>query len=250
MGGFGNVLFQIVAANRLNAKIDPFLTKRNMVTALLGWQIHDPIYDNIPILQYAKLDWTNRLWNTLRLFLSRLLRTQVLGAIWYDQKKEKLFLNSNPKLFAGYFQSKLFLSNSEVHIRELAKQLIFHIKPEKSGTVLHFRWGDSIWARKYHSYYLKVIEELSISKHYFTLVTDDFNAWKAFTLKYELNYSYNLLGSMETFRLMSGATTLYIAPSTFSWWAAHLLSENDLVIIPYLLNSKLGFYGYAKKTVI
>lgn len=252
MGGIGNVLFQIVAANRVNTRIYTIFTRRNIISPLLGWQIHYPIYRNFPNLKYVKSHWANRLWNLLIIIISRLLKTQVLGTIWSEKSREIHFFNSNHRIFAGYFQSKKFLSNSEDQIRDLAKELIFHMKPEKSGIILHFRWGDSIWARYYLSYYQKDIEELSISKQHFTLVTDDFKAWKwkNLTSDKELNYSYYSLGPIDPFRLMSGATKLYITTSTFSWWASHLLPENDSVVFPQQIYHNLGYYGFAKKGVI
>lgn len=51
-GGFGNVLFQLVhylslRNNGHNPVFVDTLTKKNLITRLLGWKIHDKIYLDI-----------------------------------------------------------------------------------------------------------------------------------------------------------------------------------------------------------
>ena len=52
MGGFGNVLFQILAFNVLSKNNNStffanVLTKKNTITKFIGWTIHESLYDNL-----------------------------------------------------------------------------------------------------------------------------------------------------------------------------------------------------------
>mgnify|MGYP001971546569 CR=1 FL=1 len=52
MGGFGNVLFQILAFNVLSKNNNSIffvnvLTKKNTITKFIGWTIHESLYDNL-----------------------------------------------------------------------------------------------------------------------------------------------------------------------------------------------------------
>ena len=52
MGGFGNVLFQILASNVLSKNNNSIffvnvLTKKNIITKFIGWTIHESLYDDL-----------------------------------------------------------------------------------------------------------------------------------------------------------------------------------------------------------
>lgn len=250
LGGFGNVLFQILAVKRLNAKVNPVLTQSNMLTLILGWKIHEKLYENLTFIEYDDGNRFGQIKNTFLLLLSRLLKINIHRARWFDKSRESEILTSSVSVYSGYFQSKLFLSNSLSEIEELSLQLKKIVHPIDSGVVLHFRWGDSTWAKEYSDYYLVILDELARSRESFMVVTDDYSRWISFIGGRDLNFTYTSLTAWDSFRFLSGATKLYVAPSTFSWWAAHLLSEKDTVILPTSLNSNLGYYGRAKTRVI
>ena len=52
MGGFGNVLFQILAFNVISKNNDQvfyvkILTEKNLITKFLGWTIHERLYEDL-----------------------------------------------------------------------------------------------------------------------------------------------------------------------------------------------------------
>ena len=47
---------------------------------------------------------------------------------------------------------------------------------------------------------------------------------------------------IEDFMVLVSAKKLYCAPSTFSWWAAHSLRPDSCVILPNILDQRLGIY--------
>ena len=56
--------------------------------------------------------------------------------------------------------------------------------------------------------------------------------------------------ALNSFKVLCGASDLYVAPSTFSWWAAQTINNAGTVNMPRKLFDKLGYYGNANLNLI
>jgi hypothetical protein len=241
LGGFGNIMFQMLLVDRFykkGYKIDIIcvLIKKNWLTKLLRWTIHDDLtryilnkYPNITVRKNVK---ACDVLHLVMLNFSRIFSITFFGYTFFkDSNNIQL---SNSKHIIGYFQTEKFINDYSSEITDIA--FFFNSQyPHKNKyrtTVFHFRWGDTYWARKYQNYYLNVKKLLLKENTHIRIVTDDLHKAKEFLG--ELN-SVEFISSsnpFEDFLFLLNAETLILAPSTFSWWAANLSVKANKVIAP------------------
>lgn len=255
MGGFGNVLFQILAYRVVSKsediiKINNILTERNLVTKLLGWTIHERLYDDF-------ID-KNDINNNSNIFIiiivlilsniSKITRSQNSIATFYsvhNQLKKPYARN-----IFGYFQDKNFLEQNKDDLLLLGQEVHNKYKQNESHIVVHYRLGDSIWAREYQSYYCQIKKLVQMESETVYIATDSpKEALKFFSDcdNVKLTDSKNAL---DDFKYMVSAKKLYCAPSTFSWWAAHSLNNNSIAIMPSFFENTLGIYKNKELAII
>ena len=151
----------------------------------------------------------------------------------------------------GYFQHWRFVENvwpvikEELngllshHLRELESRKIF----DEKYIVLHIRGGDflplsEIFGVLSPSYYLEALEhvkKITSNEYRIIVVTNDDNFAKKFVQIIGIS-DFEILGSenltpWETLAIMSAATAVICANSTFSWWGGYLCMKKGGVCI-------------------
>ena len=252
-GGFGNVLFQLVHYLALknqghNPVFIDTLTKQNLITKLLGWKIHDQIYLDV----FKDLGVVVKKQSILKTALimvlgkiSQLLKTPVCSVYFFSESFKDSYLTTS-KYLIGYFQSKRYLESNQKEIQQIAKCLqkqYLSNKHRSPYVAVHYRYGDSVWAKEYENYYIAVKQNIQQNKDVIVL-TDSENRAKEFFKDLKVR-SLKVMSNTPTLDLsyMLGAEELYCAPSTFSWWASQTKSNKERVFLPYFLKNKLGFFS-------
>ena len=116
--------------------------------------------------------------------------------------------------------------------------------------VVHYRKGDSGWAKSNLNYYLTIKEMIQLESSTVIVVTDSPIDAQEFFLNLKNVQIVSSKCALEDFRIMLSASKLYCAPSTFSWWAAHSLEKNAEIIMPRILENSLGIYLDSNKLTI
>lgn len=248
-GGFGNTLFQLVAFLIMSNQIQScylvtVLTKKNLFTKLLGWKIHDNLYPdllNSMKIETRSLKFIQILTHMILGKISKVSKRSLFGVYFFpDELNTALFDNVN----FGYYQSKSFLQSNRFYVLELGKNIYHTYRNDKiklkTGIAVHIRLGDSIWAKEHYGYYEKVISILKQINKPFTVITDSIADAKILFEKFE-NVEYQCNSAKHDFSLMLSANTLFMAPSTFSYWAGVALQSYEKIYIPRYLYDKLGF---------
>lgn len=254
MGGFGNILFQILGFNVLkkqgyrNVYFINTLVERNVVTQLMKWKIHQPIYrDLISPSEFGNVSNCYALFCTLLAFFSKETKFQLGFANFYKDKY--YFTQDISRNIFSYFQDKFFLSENKNEVTHFANELSSIYRRNQSyDVVVHYRKGDSGWL--VNGYYEKVRDLLKKESNLITVVTDSprdalvfFSGINNLTISDGKN-------ALEDFSIMLSARKLYCAPSTFSWWAAHGLSYDSSAVFPRILDEKMGIYVKCKYELI
>ena len=244
MGGIGNNLFQIFLGYILEKKNYRIhyvsnLTKKNWVTKFLGWTIHDNTYRF-----FLKNDQIIESSNLLVLLgmISKKTGFNIFNVKYVKVINTSGFEKANN--FFGYFQDKLFLKKHEEEFHDFCSsihRIILSNNPLQAGkTVVHFRGGDSLWAKENLGYYLAIKKRIKYLDMV-EIISDDLDAAKIFFGKSK-NYKFSQSTSPLTdFQTIVLASNIYCAPSTFSWWAAHC-ALNAKVIAPKFLEETIGYY--------
>lgn len=251
MGGFGNVLFQILAfrvlkKNGCEAKINKILTERNFLTKTIGWSIHQPLYkDLIKETQYVKLNTFFALWIVLVANISKIFNIKLKYATFYSEKLkfEQPYANN----IFGYFQDIYFLEQNKNELIKLGQDIQNLYGSAPTNIVVHYRKGDSGWAKKYLNYYAEIRELIKKESSEVIIVTDSLEDAKDFFSNISNVEIIQSKDALDDFKILLSSKKLYGAPSTFSWWAAHSLDKNSEVILPRLFKKTLGVYIDKKK---
>lgn len=254
-GGFGNVLFQLLAQEALLKRgelvyIVPTLTQKNVFTKILKWKIHEELYRDI--IDSNKMKKYGIIKSTIIVtlaYISRHLNIRFKFATFYDT-----FLTKNEeyaKNIFGYFQHPRFLSSNKESLLQLGKVLFNKYSlNDKYPIVVHYRRGDSVWAQKHANYYHEVRLLLKEEKENVLIVTDDLLACKDY-FESIANCSFvSSKNAIDDFKYMLSAQKLICAPSTFSWWAAHSLPLDTRIIMPRFFEENLGIYLDIKRVKI
>jgi hypothetical protein len=255
MGGFGNVLFQILAFNFLSKNNSNIffikqLVEKNKVTKFLGWSIHEPLYKEL--IGSEKIVSVNFIQFILIVFcgfLSKKINRKFKFATFYKSGVE-LKGTGSENIF-GYFQHKSFLIENKTLILELAEELRSKFELEnKAKIVVHYRKGDSNWALKYSNYYDVVKTMLLKESSPIIIVTDSIDCANLFFLGIQNINIISSKNALDDFKYLISCEKLYCAPSTFSWWAAHSLEPKSEVIMSKYIFNKIGYYNETSKLII
>jgi|TARA_B110000879_G_C11036244_1_gene456933 hypothetical protein len=239
-GGFGNVMFQMLLVERFynldyNVTVVGILTKKNLLTKLLNWTIHEDITSNI-MTKYPNIIVENdiRFKHIKSLFfltLSKLFSFNFFGYLFFKKFNEIQLRNA--KQYMGYFQSEEYIKNFSNEIKQISNYISKNInEKQNSSLVFHFRWGDTDWGRKYENYYYKIRELLIIENVSIRIVTDDLTKAKAFFANIDNIQFSKSDNPFDDFLILLNAETLILAPSTFSWWAAILTTKATKIYAP------------------
>lgn len=226
-GGLGNVLFQLFEGFKLRDKIvyNTYFIQPNFFTrSILRWRIHEN--EVLPLIENIQLESKSPPVRVLfKLLFLKLRDTDVMSGRGIRIKNHVF----------GYFQdTKIDRDTRDFNefVMDLRSRLI-HLGPVlKYDNVLHFRLGDSVWAKGKVGYYLRAYD-LLIENGRLYIVTDDAAAVKCILResgRNEQDYEILTLSTLETFMVMIHAKFLAVAPSTFSWWASQLSTEAELVM--------------------
>ncbi len=238
-GGLGNQLFQLAAAKNLNVQ---------------GHEVFiDSIYNEISAYRVTEI---NEFATSLRIpvverssFSANFLRIPIVKRMYISKLRKKTIYENinfgkpiiprsklNFRLF-GYWQN-IGLANE---IRDSLSELLE--SPPIEGIALHIRRGDylseqhSLHGALDGSYYLKALAKLSQKRNDKKIVifTDSPEIVKQEEWVQLLNsskVSFNKsIEPWETLREMARYSAIVSSNSTFSWWAA-FIGENKEVIMP------------------
>lgn len=253
MGGFGNVLFQIlvykiISKNNDSIKYVNVLTEDNFITKLLGWTIHERLYDDfIPKNRIANTGMINSLFILLVSVISKVTHTKNFLATFYSSSNK--FERPYSRNIFGYFQEKDFLERHKNELLILGQELYKKYKKTDSSIVVHYRMGDSDWAREHDHYYNEVKKLVKLETEQVLIATDSPQDALSFFSECKNVQLTDSKNAMDDFIYMVNAKKLYCAPSTFSWWAAHS-AQNINVVAPVFLFDTLGMYIDKQKLVV
>ena len=247
MGGFGNVLFQLLASRvmiKKNIAVEyvNILTEKNIFTKVLNWTIHERLYnDLIPKGKIKnKIPMIKVFIIILIGLISKRLRYKNRISTFYNNFN--IFEEPYSKNIFGYFQEKTFLKENQEEILKLGKEIKNIYSQEESKIIVHYREGDSHWAKENKTYYESVRELIKCEVEKVYIATDSPKEALEFFSECPNVELTNAKNAMDDFIHMVNAKKLYCAPSTFSWWAAHALPDTAQVIVPKLLKDLLGIY--------
>lgn len=248
-GGFGNILFQLVAFLHLkktggNCKLVTVLTESNLITKTLGWKIHENSCKSVLKELNAIIEIPSKITILKDLILGRLSKffcRRILGVFFYNNMDNNL--KKNDILF-GYFLSKTFLLENKEHIRKIGKILnrVFcnNLKKLETSIVVHIRLGDSVWSKKNSKYYEEILKILQNQEEPFTVITDSIYDAKLLFKDFE-NIFFESNSPYEDFGLMLQSKIIFMAPSTFSYWVCLASESIESIYMPKMIYSKLGF---------
>jgi hypothetical protein len=248
MGGLGNNLFQLFVKYLLEQKgydvqLVVTLVKRNWLTQIARWSIHNSSYT--VFLDNKKTYDHSPLIALYALVIKKMKLHSKFVCFWRDDE----MLSKSTHLF-GYFQSKFFLENYRKEFSEFCRKTYQALNHDsKIGCVVHYRKGDSRLARIFESYYHQVYE-MTMHEDRVTVVTDSITEANEF---FKGNSNVNILcntNPIDDFGILACARRLYCAPSTFSWWAAQISIEAELIVMPMFFMEKLGNYSTVKTKLL
>ena len=255
MGGFGNVLFQILLYEILSKTNKHVfyvnkLTKKNSFTKFLGWTIHEELYnDLIDSSQFKKVNWFNAIIILLVSLYSKKLKRKNQIATFYNENI--LLKNGDSRNLFGYFQEKEFLSKNKKELLSFGNRIrILYSGSKKHPIVVHYRKGDSNLALQFSYYYEKIKDLLKKKEESIIVVTDSLDDGRDFFKDLNCTQVVCSENAIEDFKILLSAKKIYCAPSTFSWWAAHCMDHKAEVIMPNFFENNLGIYVKAKKLTI
>ena len=255
MGGFGNVLFQILAFNiisKTNKKVFYVkkLTEKNYITRFFGWTIHQRLYNDL--IEEKQFNEINNFKLSIIVFIgffSKKMNLKFKLATFYNSSIQ-IKNNTSNNVF-GYFQDKTFLKKHKKELLELGSVLkLNYANKDKNPIVVHYRKGDSNWAINFSYYYDEIKNMLKKESLPILIVTDSLICAKDFFSGLKNIEILSSSNALEDFKYLLSADKLYCAPSTFSWWAAHSLDENSEIIMPKFFTENLGIYIKSKKLTI
>lgn len=246
MSGFGNVLFQILAYRKIKSEMNSVkyinvLTEKNFITKMNNSMIHERLYDDfIDEKDIAKITLFKAMVILFfGLISKKLKKSNSISTFYSDSNQLEKPYSAN---IFGYFQYKDFLEENKNLLLELGREIFKRYKKNKSHIIVHYRMGDSGWAREYASYYDEVKKLIMNETETVYIATDSPKSALEFFSDCNNIQLTNAKSALDDFKYMVSAKKLYCAPSTFSWWAAHSLSTNSSVIMPSFFKKTIGIY--------
>lgn len=224
MGGLGNQLFQINFAKWLEGEcgadviFNNYLLKANLITRSMKWSIHEFILPSL-------IDDDLRIIEERNLMAILSSKAPLFNKYSFFSGLDFIPKESVLNLF-GYFQNANFLKQTYGSFG--LKQELLPCQP-REAVVMHLRGADMNNFRQGITYYEKVLTDFQSSQIYVvTNCNDTFFYLRRKFIKHEfVNISSS---AREDFLTCCSASTLIVAPSTFSWWAARLGVARNLVL--------------------
>ena len=243
-GGLGNQFFQMLFAIHLsklnnNVFVDTSLIENNLITEkLLRWNVHG---DFVTEIFKKKFELGRRskvlvCYDLMFLYISRSLKTRFFSHKYLHTKENKV--DNNAKIIMGYFQNMNIYSDIQLKSYLTIFENFISRQKLKNRTVIHFRGGDSNWAKEHSSYYIKVFNLVQKNNLCVDIVTDDKLRCKKLLKSYDFEYSIISKDALSDFEYLSHSTTIFTAPSTYSWWAAILNNDKKKIYMPYFFKER------------
>jgi hypothetical protein len=255
IGGFGNVLFQIVFLKKLCAEgfeinIYPIFTKNNFITKnVLRWKVHNTIYKSMfNNLRYSNKGYIFAFFAFLFFFISK-IKNRSFNKFLFTPSGSDLQENYYNSLhFMGYYQSKEFLSKNKHYVRQVISELKNHIQfLDGLITVYHFRGSDSPHLKENLMHLKSIIK----NEKKLTIITDDPDCIKKNINLFNSNSKIISDSVLNDFISLSSAKKkLYTTNSTFSWWASNLVSRDCTVYMSRKMYDNLGYYGDGSLVIV
>jgi len=224
MGGLGNQLFQVNYGLSLSARkkipvvFNTYLLRRNIITRFLRWTIHDYILDQLIEVKSKFVSKSN-----LNVIMASRLPVMQNFSSFYGVHGAP---DSDCKNIFGYFQNRSFIENAGSFINLKPGLLSSHPKYE---TVMHLRVGDLNEPGYAACYYDRLLHNIDPSKIH--VVTNRSNDLLAFQEKFTKHSFINVSDRSDyDFLTCCNADRLLVAPSTFSWWAARLGRQKEVIL--------------------
>lgn len=241
-GGFGNILFQYVGINYIQdfsqslVHVDKTLISNNFISKyIIRWNIHDDYSDLL--FKKCNIKSRNNYFGILFIYISKFLKYPFFSSVYQSTHFNKLYLNMN--FYQGYYQNISLYDKKwfNLKIKELSNVLKINSKIDRR--VLHFRGGDTVDGATHFYYYETVLREISDDQKLIYIVSDDKITCKKFLRKFYItNYKFISGNVLEDFIFLANSDTIYCAPSTFSWWASILGSENKKITMPLFYKNR------------
>lgn len=212
-------------------KLVDVLTQKNIFTKIMGWKIHKPIYEYI----IEKDNFNNPnlftlIFDFFCFYISKLIEKPFLNRQFV--LKSSVFPNYDNISIIGYFQNLSNFSQNEIQLfcNYISKKL--NIGQIVDRTVIHFRWGDSVWAKKNEEYYKIIRQIIKSKKENYYLITDDKKKSKEFFKNTDLKIKVVSKSEIDDFIFLAKSKNIYCAPSTFSWWASMIHHSEKNIVMP------------------
>jgi hypothetical protein len=257
-GRLGNMLFQYQAAQY-------FFSRQSLIYSVDDYGFQNIIVkeNNINFIKFSRVLVKLRVVEFIKFFLLLLAKARIISSILQDidvwngypietsRSVEKIGLLAFIWVFKGYFQSENFSLNKpriRVSLLEAAEKKLAHI-PVHRRVALHMRFTDyeglevlgKVGAILPDDYYKNGINFflLKIKRPIFIIFSDDRRRSKSM-LKDLGNYEfYEGDSEYDDFSAITLCSHALISASSFSWWGAYLIGNNEPLI--YAPKYWLGF---------
>lgn len=271
-GGLGNQLFQYFAGQMIGKSTsenvvfylpDERIHRIHHASTILDFDLPEVVDTDFMLTSESATPWRQcRRWlsrnsEVSRNLLNRYSDVYISGTVGFDSRLDEFRTSS---YFEGYFQTYR-------HVAAFEELLEFSLRPKMPGTqyrifldriieerpmVIHVRRGDyiplkntiGVLGAEYYRNALKTLREEN-PRVPIWFFTDDLvsaiNVIRGLDIEPDQIVSTDSgLSAAETMVLMSEGSSIVIANSTFSWWAAYLGSRSRQVVAPlpwYRINS-------------
>jgi hypothetical protein len=195
------------------------------------------------------LEWVGRNSELARRILNRCTRTFISGMVGYDVSLQDHF---SSRRFKGYFQTFRYVNELKFNMGEsiflkfpsLQFQKYLNDIQETKPTVMHVRGGDynllsNSMGLLGSDYYKEAISlaRVGLVDPPIWVFSDDFESVKRLMNELDVKIDRLILPdsgltAAETLILMAKGQSKIIANSTFSWWAAFIGDQTEIVIAP------------------
>ncbi len=235
-GGFGNNLSQVnfgslLESKNYQVKYCDVLTKKNLFTRILGWNIHDQTHKNLN-LSYVNFGFFRLLKIFSTLLISKIL-TKNFSSVFYEgdlfvSKIDEIHLKKF-KYFFGYFQSSLLLKKG-IKLELISK---INQSKKKDQIAIHMRGGDYAKNdRLNEDYYIKALQMIGDSHMQIKVFTNDIKyAEKILNFLNVSNYEFSNGNPFDDFIEMACSKVIISGNSTFSIWSS-ICSKAERIFLP------------------
>lgn len=238
MGGLGNNIFQVLATldDEHQVEYNSFLQRRNAITRLLGWTIHENVIEQLFDLKVIKPKgfYISEGLDVILLSFSKILGRKVLSRTYMNRTPSAKEIIYSTKL-GGYMhpvslEQFNFLSKKRHFLKaslERVDQIGVHVRRGDLGDNIALGLLES------ETFNNVVKKEASYSGYKVVVYTND-KGWCERNLTFDYEFSQSLPGLnpvVSDFIGLASSATLICSNSTFSYTAA-MLGCNERVLAP------------------